>query len=78
MKVDITKHILVPKHTICGEKEKKEVFSTYNVTEEELPKILKNDAAIKDLHAKSGDIVKVIRMSPTANEAVFYRVVVNV
>jgi len=77
VKIDITQHILVPKHTIVSDKEKKEILEKHKVTLEELPKILKTDAAIKDLKPKNGDVVKVIRKSPTAGEALFYRVVVS-
>jgi DNA-directed RNA polymerase subunit H len=43
-----------------------------------LPKILKTDAAIRELDAKPGDVIKVVRVSPTAGESVFYRVVADV
>ncbi len=76
-KVDITKHILVPNHTVLSQKEKKALFEDYKITEEELPKILKNDAAIKHLKPKPGDVIKIVRESPTAGESLFYRVVVN-
>jgi len=76
-KIDITKHILVPKHIKITEKEKKELFERYNLRFVDLPKILKNDPAIKDLNVKVGDVIKIIRKSPTAGEAVFYRGVIN-
>ena len=75
---DITKHILVPKHTVLSDKEKKETLEKYHVSLAELPKIPKNDAAIKHLNAKIGDIIKILRNSHTAGESVFYRVVVSV
>jgi len=76
--LDVTKHILVPKHIKLGDKEKKELFEKYSIALEELPKILVKDPAIKQLHAKVGDVIKIIRKSDTADEAVFYRGVVNV
>jgi len=76
-KIDITNHLLVPKHTIVSDKEKKEILEKHKVTLEELPKILKTDAAIKDLKPKNGDVVKIVRKSPTAGESLFYRVVVS-
>ena len=42
----------------------------------ELPKISKKDPAIKELNVKVRDVIKIIRKSPTAGEAVFYRGVV--
>ena len=77
MKFDPTKHILVPKHVKLSEKEKQELIEKYNVRMRELPKILKNDPAIKHLNVKNGDIIKIIRKSPTAGESIFYRGVIN-
>jgi DNA-directed RNA polymerase subunit H len=75
---DIKKHLLVPKHAKVSEKEKKELIEKYKIAVYDLPFIAKNDPAIKELEVQSGDIVKIIRKSPTAGEAVFYRCVVNV
>jgi DNA-directed RNA polymerase subunit H len=76
-KIDISKHILVPKHIKISEKEKEVLFARYNISIKELPKIFKNDPAIKSLNAKPGDIIKIIRKSPTAGESIFYRGVIN-
>ena len=76
-KFDVTKHILVPKHTIVSEKEKKQLFEKYSITQRELPKIFAEDPAIKHLKAKQGDIIKVTRKSATAGESVYYRGVTN-
>ncbi len=78
VEVDITKHILVPKHTKLSDKEKKEVLESYNVTLDDLPRIRISDPAIKHLHPKVGDMIKVLRKSPTAGESVFYRGVIDV
>ncbi len=77
-KIDITKHSLVPKHSIVSEKEKKALLEKYNITAKELPRITKTDSAILSLKPKIGDVVKVVRKSATAGESVFYRVVTNV
>lgn len=77
-KFKVDKHILTPKHSKLGEREKAHIFEKYHVTSKELPKIAKTDAAIKDLDAKQGDIIKIIRKSQTAGDAVFYRVVSDV
>jgi|TARA_B100001971_G_C18145315_1_gene512737 DNA-directed RNA polymerase subunit H len=74
----LSKHVLVPKHVKLNEKEKKELFEQYKITFNELPKILKDDAAIHSLSAKPGDVIKIIRKSSTAAEAPFYRGVTNV
>ncbi len=75
--IDIKKHILVPKHLKLSEKEKTNLLEKYDISIKQLPKILKQDPAIQGLNAKLGDIIKVIRQSPTAKEAIFYREVIN-
>jgi DNA-directed RNA polymerase subunit H len=77
-KFKLDKHILIPKHIKLNEKEKQKLLEQYNISLKELPRIPKTDAAIASLNAKPGDVIKIIRKSPTAKEAIFYRVVVNV
>ncbi len=77
-KYDVRKHILVPEHIKLNDKEKKELLKNYHISLKELPKINKKDPAIEHLNAKEGDIIKIIRKSPTASEAIFYRGVINV
>ena len=74
----VAKHILVPKHLKLTEKDKSELVERYNITLKELPKILKDDPAITPLNVKQGDVIKIIRESPTAGEVVFYRGVTDV
>lgn len=75
---DISKHTLVPDHSKLTEAEKKKLFEHYNISLTELPKIAKDDPAIEHLNVKEGDVIKIIRKSPTAGETVFYRGIVNV
>ena len=77
-KIKVDKHILTPKHYKLSEREKAQLLEKYRVTSKELPKILKTDAALRELDARPGDIVKIVRKSPTAGESVFFRVVINV
>ena len=77
-KFKVDKHILTPKHYKLGEREKAQLLERYRVTSKELPKILKTDSAIKELDAKIGDVIKIVRNSPTAGESFFYRVVTDV
>ncbi len=77
-KYDVTKHILVPKHIKISEKEKDKLFEEHGVSLKGLPKIRKNDPAIAHIDVKVGDVIKIIRKSPTAGECVFYRGVVDV
>jgi DNA-directed RNA polymerase, subunit H (EC 2.7.7.6) len=75
--IDITKHYLVPKHIILSEEEKKELLEKYKVSLSDLPKIKISDPALKNLNAKPGDIVKIIRSNPRIGEEIYYRVVVE-
>ena len=77
-KFKVDKHILTPKHIKISEREKTQLLEKYHVTSKELPKILKTDSAIKELDSKPGDVIKIIRKSPTAGESFFYRVVSDV
>lgn len=72
---DILKHELVPEHAILNENEKKELFEKMNITERNLPKILTNDPVVKEIEAKEGDVLKIVRKSSTAGISVYYRVV---
>lgn len=76
-KIDVPKHVLVPRHTKLSEKEKKELLEKYNSTNREFPKILKSDSALSHLDVAPGDLIKIARKSPTSGETIFYRVVIN-
>ena len=75
--VDISKHRLVPKHTILSEKDKEELLSRYNINLNQLPRILTSDPQVKVLDAKIGDVIKIERESETAERSTYYRVVVQ-
>ena len=74
---DIEKHFLIPKHSICNEKEKEAVLKKYNSTISEMPKILIKDAALASLKAKVGDMIKIEREDELTGKTNFYRVVAN-
>jgi DNA-directed RNA polymerase subunit H len=74
---DIMNHDLVPLHIIVSDDEKKELFDKYNITPDQLPKILDSDPVSISIGAKPGQIVKIIRKSHTAKEAVAYRFVIK-
>lgn len=76
-KADILKHNLVPEHVILSDEEAEEVLNKYNITEDELPKILTSDPVVKAIDAKSGDILKITRKSETAGIFEAYRIVRN-
>ena len=76
-KFEISKHFLVPKHTKLSDKEAEKLLKALNATKDNLPKILVKDPAIAELKAEVGDIIKVVRQSPTAGETEFYRCVTD-
>lgn len=73
--IDILKHELVPKHIILNEEEKKEILKNLQIEPHQLPKILTLDPVVKAINAKEGDILKIVRKSPTAGESIYYRIV---
>ncbi len=75
MKIDILKHELVPHHEILSEEEVEKLLKTYNIKKEQLPRIRIDDPVAKAINAKEGDVIKIIRKSPTAGISVAYRVV---
>ena len=76
-KFDILKHELVPEHVILEEKEKKELLEKLKITTINLPKTLTNDPVVKTIGAKEGDVLKIIRKSPSAGTSIYYRTVVK-
>lgn len=77
-KLEIDKHELVPKHILLTEREKEELLQKYGISLRQLPRISVEDPAVKDFNGKIGDVVKIIRKSPTAGESLYYRVIVKV
>jgi DNA-directed RNA polymerase subunit H len=74
---NIGKHVLVPKHRKLADKEKRELLEKFRITESDLPKIYAEDPAIVSQKLKPGDVVQVVRRSPTAGEVFYYRCVIN-
>ncbi|MGQ9468427.1 MAG: DNA-directed RNA polymerase subunit H [Nitrososphaerales archaeon] len=77
LRVKITEHAFVPKHEILTPEEVKEVLKRYNAKLEHFPYILSTDPVVKEIGAKPGDLIKIIRKSETAGETVYFRYVVE-
>lgn len=75
MKKDILKHKLVPEHAILSKTEANKVIKQLNIHQEQLPKIKVDDPVVKEIDAKSGDILKITRRSHTAGKFITYRLV---
>jgi DNA-directed RNA polymerase subunit H (RpoH/RPB5) len=77
MSFNVTTHQLVCKHSKVSEAEKESLLQKYDINQQDLPKILEQDPAIKHLGVKAGDIIKVERESKTAGKSAYYREVVE-
>ena len=75
-KLDLFAHVMVPKHRIMSDEEKEKLLKKYNISVQQLPRILINDPICRELKAKVGDVIEIERDSPTAGKAMYYRVVV--
>lgn len=75
LQFNITKHMLVPKHELVSDQEEvKNILQNYCLKSKfQLPLILKTDPVSRYLGLKNGDIVKIIRASPTAGEYIIFR-----
>jgi len=75
-RLDISRHVLVSTHVLLSRDDAEAVLKELGVSRDDLPKISARDPMVKYLKAKRGDVIKLIRNSPTAGQAIAYRVVV--
>ena len=75
LQFNISKHVLVPNHHVIKDEEViKNLVQKYSVkSKHQFPHILKSDPMSRYLGLKSGDMVKITRISPTAGEYIMYR-----
>lgn len=76
-KFNVTDHDMVPEHVLLDEDEVQEVLERYGIRKADLPKIGRLDPAVKQTDAEPGDVLKIVRQSRTAGEAVVYRLVID-
>ena len=76
-KFNVLEHELVPDHVLLSEEETTVLLKKYNITRGQLPKIKSSDVVVKQIGAKPGDVLRIIRKSLTAGKAVAYRLVIE-
>jgi len=73
---NITKHILVPKHTLMSEVDVNILLEEHYLSNKyNLPIMLKSDPIARYFDLKTGDVCRITRYSPTSGEYFSYRVV---
>lgn len=72
--VNITHHVLVPRHITLSAPEKKELLQRYRLKESQLPRIQREDPMARYLGLKRGQVVKIIRLSVTSGKYASYRI----
>ena len=75
--IPIEKHILMPKQSVCSEKENQAILEKYNATLNEMPRISITDAALSNLRVKVKDRIKVERDDELIGKNTFFRVVID-
>jgi DNA-directed RNA polymerase subunit H len=74
--INILEHELVPRHEVVPPQEALELLRKLCIEPWQLPWISADDPVVKAIGAKPGDIIRIIRKSPTAGEFIAYRYVV--
>ncbi|MHA1948549.1 MAG: DNA-directed RNA polymerase subunit H [Candidatus Thorarchaeota archaeon] len=74
---DLFEHELVPPHIIASADEIKLVLEHYGIEKNQLPRIYRDDPAVRVLGARPGQIVRIKRESPTAGQTYYYRLVID-
>jgi len=74
---ELFEHELVPTHTIARDDELKLVLNYYGIEKNQLPRIHRDDPAVKVLGARPGQVSRIERNSPTAGQSYYYRLVVD-
>ncbi|KAH0788684.1 DNA-directed RNA polymerases II and IV subunit 5A [Histomonas meleagridis] len=73
--INITEHELVPRHRPLADEEKKQLLDRYQISESQIPRILKTDPVIRYLGVDVGTVVEITRNSETADRYITYRLV---
>lgn len=77
MAIDIRDHRAVPEHRKMTEEEIEELLEKFDAEKNDLPKIERTDAALKQMDIEVGDVIEINRESPTAGKTTYYRRVIE-
>ncbi|CAL6015209.1 RNA_polymerase II subunit Rpb5a [Hexamita inflata] len=72
--LNVTKHFLVPRHSVLTEEGKQQVLNKYQVTEKQMPIILSSDPIAKYLGLNSGQMVQISRESEQGGKYLNFRI----
>lgn len=75
--IDLLSHVCSPQYEILSPAETEIFLKSYNVTKNQMKKMLDSDAASQYLYVKRGQIVRIIRSSELTGEAIDYRIIVH-
>ncbi|KAL9232662.1 hypothetical protein vseg_007744 [Gypsophila vaccaria] len=73
--VNITKHVLKPRHRVLTPKEKEKLLKKYNLEEKQLPRMSVKDAISRYYGLEKGQVVKVMYTGEITQSHVTYRCV---
>ena len=72
---NVTKHVLVPQHTLLDASDKAEILEFFRITEKRLPFILYSDPVARYYGAKPGDLFQINRKTEGVGTNPYFRVV---
>ena len=76
IQLDISKHVLIPKHKLLDEKSSKAILEQYKISLYQLPSMSVKDPMAKHLNAEIGSIIEIQRISEVSGKHKYYRRIV--
>ena len=76
-RLNVLLHEMVPDHQIMTPEEVSDLLQSFDINEDQLPKIYHDDPAVKACKAVPVNVLRITRKSQTAGEATAYRLVVR-